>query len=251
MKFALPFIGNAAYLALASGFLMTDMLTLRCALVGGYSGLVAFHLLHPRPLRIPLKWSAFFVAVNAGAACFLIADQWGGSLTEEEEELYNEHFSMLTRGQFQQLLSLSTTQTMANGTKLTVEGEHCEKIYFMKRGHSKLYVRNNYFANIDEGSFVNDVAFARHDGAEAYGTVVTEGETEVMMWDWQKLREYLNSRPEMDRSMRFCFTQHLVKGLMQQREAAHLKHLKTGEEDWAATVDDEGGAVVVADRTTK
>ena len=72
-----------------------------------------------------------------------------------------------------------------------------------------------------------------------------------MMWDWQQLREYLNSRPEMDRNMRFCFTQHLVKGLMQQREAAHLKHLKTGEEDWATTVDDEGGAVVVADRTTK
>ena len=100
----------------------------------------------------------------------------------------------------------------------------------MKRGHSKLYVRNNYFANIDEGSFVNDVAFARHDGAEAYGTVVTEGETEVMIWDWQKLREKLDSRPEMDRSMRFCFTQHLVKGLMQQREAAHLKHLKTGKQ---------------------
>jgi hypothetical protein len=178
---------------------MTDMLTLRCALVGGYSGLVAFHLLHPRPLRIPLKWSAFFIAVNAGAACLLIADQWGGSLTEEEEHLYNEHFQMLTRGQFQKLLSLSITRPMADGTKLTVEG-----------------------------SFVNDVAFARHDGAEAYGTVVTEGDTEVMIWDWQTLRKYLNSRPDMDRNMRFCFTQHLVKGLMQQREAAHLKHLKTG-----------------------
>ena len=222
---------------------MTDMLTLRCALVCGYSGLVAFHLLHPRPLRIPLKWSAFFVAVNAGAACFLIADQYGGSLTDEEEDLYNEHFPMLTRGQFQQLLSLSTTQSMADGTKLTTEGEHCEKIYFMKRGHSKLYVRNNHFANIDEGSFVNDVAFARHDGAEAYGTVVTDGDTEVMSWDWKTLREYLKSRPEMDRNMRFCFTQHLVKGLMQQREAAHLKHLKTGEEDWTPA---EGTTTIVS-----
>ena len=117
--------------------------------------------------------------------------------------------------------------------------------------HNHTFPHNHSLSLIDEGSFVNDVAFARHDGAEAYGTVVTEGETEVMMWDWQQLREYLNSRPEMDRNMRFCFTQHLVKGLMQQREAAHLKHLKTGEEDWATTVDDEGGAVVVADRTTK
>lgn len=166
----------------------------------------------------------------------LIADQWGGSLTEEEEALYDEHFPMLTRGQFQQLLSLSTARTVPDGTVLTKDGEHCEQIYFVVRGHSKLYVRNSHLADIDEGSFINDVAFARHDGAEAYGTVVTEGETEVMVWDWQALREYLSSRPDMDRNMRFCFTQHLVRGLMQQREAAHMKHLKTGEEDWTHPV---------------
>mmetsp|Transcript_41157 Transcript_41157/g.46912 ORF Transcript_41157/g.46912 Transcript_41157/m.46912 type:complete len:133 (+) Transcript_41157:48-446(+) len=59
-KNALPMIGNGAYLALASGFLMTDMLQLRLMLGIGYTGLVAFHALHPKPLQIPLRWSFFF-----------------------------------------------------------------------------------------------------------------------------------------------------------------------------------------------
>ena len=225
VKLVLPILGNAGYMALASGFLMTDMLALRLALVGGYSGLVAFHLLHARPLRIPLRWSAFFVVVNAGAACLLIADQWSVTLTEDAEELYKKHFPMLTRGEFAQLLSLGTTRKdLPHGTRLTVEGVHSDKIYFLKRGHSKLYLRDKYTADCDEGSFVNDVAFIQGDDAGAYGTVVSEGATEVIEWDWEALRDHLASRPDMDRNMKYCFTQHLVKGLMQQREAAHLRN---------------------------
>ena len=63
-KAALPVLGNMAYFSLASGFLCTDVLALRVLLCFGYSGLVGFHLLHARPLRIPLAWSGFFVAVN-------------------------------------------------------------------------------------------------------------------------------------------------------------------------------------------
>ena len=44
-------------------------LALRVLLIGGYAGLVSFHSLHPKPLRIPLRWSAFFVLVNLVAAC--------------------------------------------------------------------------------------------------------------------------------------------------------------------------------------
>ena len=226
VKSALPIIGNGSYIALASGFLMTDMLSLRLALIGGYTGLVAFHVLHPRPLRIPLKWSAMFIAVNVGAACFLIADQWPGAMSTEEEELYDKHFPMLTRGQFKQLLSLGTTQTgLPDGSRLTEEGVHTDNIYFMKRGNSKLYLHDTYSANIDEGAFVNDVAFQQGDGAGAYGTVITQGPTEVIVWEWSALRDHLESRPEMDKNMKFCFTEHLVRGLLQQREVANSKRM--------------------------
>lgn len=228
VKLALPLLGNASYVALASGFLMTDMLALRVALVGGYAGLVAFHSLHARPLRIPLRWSALFVLVNAGAACFLVADQFPGSLTEEEERLHEEHFSMMTRGQFKQLMDLGTRRTLPAGSRLTVEGEGDDTLYFTRRGRSRLYLRGRYAKDIEEGSFVNDVAFHREgggdgvgDGVGAYGTVVTDGEAEVIQWNWGELREHLRTRPEMDRNVRLCLTSQLVKGLLQQRKAAY------------------------------
>ena len=82
---------------------MTDMLSLRLALVGRYTSIMAFHMLHPWLLGIPLKWSAI---VNIGAACYLIADQMLGTLSPNVEELYGEHFPMLARGQVEQILSL-------------------------------------------------------------------------------------------------------------------------------------------------
>ena len=98
VKRALPLVGNAAYLALVGGFMMTDVLILRTTLICGYSGLVLFHLLHPQPLRIPLRWSCAFVLVNAIAAAKLAADRWPAAMSEEDEELYTRSFSQMTRG---------------------------------------------------------------------------------------------------------------------------------------------------------
>jgi hypothetical protein len=162
VKMVLPLIGNIAYLCVASGFIMTDMLQLRVALVGGYTGLVTFHMMHPRPLRIPLRWSALFVALNAGAACFLVMDRYGAPLSQEDEELYSRHFSpALTRGQFNQLLSLGIKEDAPDGTILTEEDSYCEHMYFIQKGTVKVYHHEAFAADIREGGFVNDVAFSR------------------------------------------------------------------------------------------
>jgi CRP-like cAMP-binding protein len=203
---------------------MTDMLHLRVALVGGYTGLVAFHALHPTPLKIPLRWSALFIIVNAGAACMLAADRWAPPLSEEDETLYSEHFSMLTKSQFYQLLSLGTRQdNIPDGRVLTVEGEVCENLSFVQKGRAIVYHHKAFAAVIDKGGFVNDVAFQQEEGMGAYGTVITSGECSLIVWNESKLRDHLRSRPEMDRNMKYCLSNHLVKSLLRQREAAHQR----------------------------
>jgi CRP-like cAMP-binding protein len=222
----LPLIGNLAYIGIASGFLMTDMLQLRILLVGGYTGLVAYHILRPVPLRIPLRWSAVFVLVNAGAACLLLEDRYMAPLTEEEEELYQEHFSVLTRGQFYQLLQLSTRVELNDKTVLTVEGVPCPTLYFIQRGQAKVYHSKDFSATIESGGFVNDVSFQRGENVGAYGTVVASGRCSALVWDQEKLRQHLVSRPEMDRNLKYMLSNHLVKSLLRQREARHLKQRK-------------------------
>lgn len=83
-KMALPVIGHAAYITITSGFLMTDVLALRVLLICGYTGLVAFHSLHERPLRIPLSWSVFFVLVNSTMALILTRDRFPGKFEPEQ-----------------------------------------------------------------------------------------------------------------------------------------------------------------------
>jgi len=166
---ALPIIGNGAYMLLASGFLMTDMLQLRMMLVGGYAGLVTFHSLHARPMQIPLRWSALFVAVNGVAAMLLFVDQWiGALLSDDEMALYETHFrdAGLTPGQFYHLLKLAKTVEIEDGKMLTKEGCVSPNLYFIERGQAKVYNHGNFAAYIDEGGFVNDVAFQQYDAEE-------------------------------------------------------------------------------------
>ena len=249
-------IGNTAYLALASGFLMTDMLDLRVLLIGGYSGLVAFHTLQERPLRIPLRWSALFVAVNAVAAGMLIMDRYAPSLTDAQhrdgEDLYAENFAtILTRGQFYQLLSLSRRERIPAGTHLTRENKPCDLLYFIVSGQALVYhgktddndgtdgnnsthhhSNNNRrrnsrpaqsIATIEQGGFVNDVAFQQGPHVGAYGTIITSQDSDVLVWDTAALRKHMESRPDMERNMKYCLSDHLVKSLLRQRDAAHKR----------------------------
>jgi CRP-like cAMP-binding protein len=270
IKNALPIIGNGAYMALASGFLMTDMISLRLMLVGGYTGLVAFHALHNKPLQIPLRWSALFVVVNAGAALLLFSEEWIGALLSEEElALYEEHFKDddgLTKGQFYYLMKMSKQEHIKDGSVLTQEGRPSPNLYFIHTGKAKVFHHNAFAAYIDEGGFVNDVAFqqqqqqpAAHEcssnddnnneqqddnnnnsinrtvgrtpptppGVGAYGTVITHGDCTVVVWNQSELKQYLEKRPDMDRNMKYTLSRHLVKSLLKQREARRHKGTST------------------------
>jgi CRP-like cAMP-binding protein len=256
---ALPLIGNGAYLAICSGFLMTDMLQLRLLLVGGYTGLVLFHSLHVKPLVIPLRWSFVFVMINAGAAALLVVDQFGASLSEEEELLFETHFQQyLTRGQFWHLLKLSKQESIPDGTVLTTEGQISPHLYFLLEGQAKVYHHKTFAANVDQGGFVNDIAFQRQQQQQqkaklkpnnnnnnknndldldpeaslgAYGTVITNGPAKVLVWDTEELQQRLTHRPELNRNLKYLLSRHLMKSLLQQREARHAKTVKTYQED--------------------
>ena len=191
VRWARPIVGNVAYIGLASGFLMTDILALRTLLVGGYTLLVTFHLLHANPLRIPLRWSAFFVCVNFGMAVLIARERSPSGLTEQDEVLRSAFFDRLTPGDFVRLLALGERRELADGTTITVQGKHCENLIFVERGIATLAVDGKHVANLERGGFINDVAFQQGAGAGAYGTVVATGRLNVIAWEQSTLRQVL------------------------------------------------------------
>ena len=221
----LPLLGNGAYLALASGFLMTDVFALRVLLSCGYSSLVVYHACQAKPLWIPLRWSCVFVVVNVVAASSLAADRWPGALSAEEEELHAQNFAQLTRGQMKQLLALGERVHLARGEELTREGDVSEHLYFLVSGRAKLFLHGRFAANIETGGFVNDVAFQQGKDVGAYGTVVVSSAEPctAVVWRQAELIEFLRARPEMHRNLNHVLNATLVKGLLAQREAAHMQ----------------------------
>ena len=211
VKAFLPLLGHAGYFALASGFLMTDMLVLRCLLCFGYSGLVAFHSLHPRPLFIPLRWSAFFVAVNVGMAVQLAVERWPSGLSEEDSTLHSSFFDKLPPAKFKLLVDLGSRRTLSDGTRLTTEREVCDTLYFVERGVVSLTLNDDHVATIGRGGFVNDVAFQQGEGSAAYGSVLCVGEASVIQWDMAQLRAAFQADPSLAKDMKHTLIRSLVE----------------------------------------
>ena len=234
VKRLLPFIGNFAYLALASGFVMTDILTLRIMLVGGYSGLVLFHLLHPRPLRIPLRWSALFVAVNAAMTAKLVYELWPPGLSEDELVMRDAFFERLTPAQFKALLDLGERRVLRDGVRITTEREACRCLYFVESGVADLSVDNELVATIGRGGFINDVAFQQGSGSGAYGTVVAHGEMHLIAWDMALLRQELVKDAPLNSAFQQVVVGSLVDQLLQRYKAQQYEdeqqRLNTGSE---------------------
>ena len=245
LKVALPMVGNAAYIIITSGFLMTDILMLRSLLIVGYSSLATYHLLQTRPMRIPLRWSAFFVLVNIVYALKLVFDRWPQGLSEGDIALYESYFvDRLSRRQFKQLVELGEHRVLNDGDRVTVEREACPTLFFVVNGSTVLKHSGEAIASIGKGGFINDVAFQQGAGSGAYGTVECQGEVRVIAWDMKVLRDALSENAALDNCFRHVIVGSLIEQLLQRYKAqeaeasatkngaasSRLRHFRTGIE---------------------
>jgi len=242
-------LGHAAYGALACGFLCTDIFALRCLLVGGYSGLVAFHALQQQPLRIPLRWSLFFVSINLSMVVKLILDEWEPTLSDEEEAMHVASFASLSRQQFKKLLDTGERVTFPAGTNLTEESVSCPKLLFILHGTADMTVRGKHTSTLRPGAFPNCLAFQRacwrDDTARtashtdlfwpaAYGTVTCRGEVEALVWHKTDLFALLDAVPDMRQRMDHIVVEAILRRLLQNPEGAHVKdYVRVISQSWA------------------
>ena len=242
-------IGHGAYASLACGFLCTDILFLRVLLVGGYTGLVTYHALQPRPLRIPLRWSALFVGVNLAMIAKLVMDALPVELTEEEETLHVVSFAPLSRKQFRNLLDIGERVTFPDGAKLTQEGVACTDLIFIVRGNADMTVRGKHTSRLSTGSFSNSLAFTRtgwqDDTARtashrdmfwpsAYSTTTCKGEVEAVVWRKDALMALLDSSPDMRQRMDHMVVEAMMRRLFNSPDGANIKdYLRVISQSWA------------------
>lgn len=250
VKRALPYIGNGAYTLIASGFLCTDIVALRCLLVAGYGGLVAYHALQQRPLRIPLKWSFFFVTVNVFMVGRLLYARLPIALSEDEEALHVASFAPLSRKQFKRLLDIGERRTFPEGTALTEEGVARTELMFLVRGSAVMSVKGKVTSHITAGAFPNCLAFQRAGWQDttastanhkdlfwptAHHTIRTTDEVEAIVWRKDELLSVLESDPEMRQRMDHVIVEAIMRRLLSSPNDNAKDYLRVISQGWADT----------------
>lgn len=222
-----PLIGNVAYVALAGGFLMTDVLLLRLLLSFGYGTLVIFHSLQLNPLKIPLGGSVFFVIVNLYFT-FKIFQERQVNLTPEEQAMYQDFFNEdLADHEFQHIIRKGEVRTATEETKIVTKGELQTHLYFVLDGHidikigeeSHVHVKAEEF--VGEGSFIGEIHKARADAFAMPGC-------KYVQWDLKTLKKQLGEEPHAQRALEVKIGRELAHKLhdtsLLLSKANHLAH---------------------------
>ena len=207
-------------------------------------------MLQPQPLRIPLRWSFFFVSINAAMVAKLVRDSQPIVLTEEEETLHVQSFAPLSRKQFKRLMDAGERITYAGDTLLTEEGVARPELLFILRGTADMTVKGKHTSTLNEGAFPNSLAFQRAGWVDdtartashrdlfwpaAYGTVRCQGEVHAIVWKKDELFALVDAQPEMRQAMDHVIVEAIMRRLLSNPDGANMKdYLRVISQSWAA-----------------
>jgi CRP-like cAMP-binding protein len=130
---------NIGSLATLTGFTRTDILELRLLSITGSLSSVIYFLTRPPPFVYgSVIWSLIFASTNAYMVYYIYEERKGQiqPLTEEEKDLYEEHFMPhgVTPRQFEKLIQKSQLLQLKRGDVLIQKGQELHSVYLVSSG---------------------------------------------------------------------------------------------------------------------
>jgi len=232
VKAALPYVGHAAYVILSGGFIMTDIVWLRMLLTGGYGALVCYHALQPRPLRIPLMGSLFFVGANAYMGAKAIREKLF-LLTKEENAIYEAHFaSVMSTSDFKFLMEHAEMTVVEAGDSahtLAENGKVADLILILE-GSAEVHVDKDAKVLVDKSGLIGEVSFLNGGGAAATATALPG--CRYIRWDRERLMGELGKRPSTKNGLELKIGRELTRKLANKSwtEENLLKEIGCGKQ---------------------
>jgi len=207
---ALPWFGKASYVALLSGFMMTDILLLRCLLAAGYAGLTGYHLFQLRPMRIPLVGSLLFCLVNTGMACLVFHERYF-LLSSDEELIFAEHFeSTMSVRDFKTLMALGEIVHAHDPHALVKKGEVADLVLILE-GNAEVRFDRAHTANIERGGLAGEIGFIA--GSPASAAVMATSGSRYIVWPRDGLQKVLAKEPTLKKSLELIIGRELMRKL--------------------------------------
>lgn len=212
VRVVLPWVGRAAYMMLAGGFLMTDIFWLRCLLTGGYTGLTIYHTFQIRPLRIPLMGSFFFVCVNAAMALSVFSERnMVKELSEEEADIYTSHFeATMSVKEFKLLMAHGKVVHATKVMELVHAGVVADLVLVLE-GRAEVIIPDGELLSITRCGMVGEVSFV--GGTVSSATALAVPGSTYIVWRRDELQGLLAREPAIAKCLELRIGQELMRKL--------------------------------------
>jgi hypothetical protein len=125
-------VGNVSFVCATVAYMNTDILELRCLVMGGISLSIIFQYYRAVPMWIPIRWNFLLLGINAAMVTSLVLERRKANrMPKELEELYmNAHFENrgFSRVEFCGMFELGKKTRLKAGDVIARDGQENTKL---------------------------------------------------------------------------------------------------------------------------
>ncbi|MGH6734586.1 MAG: Crp/Fnr family transcriptional regulator [Methyloceanibacter sp.] len=187
--------GHLSYVLIAISYWLTNILWLRVVAVIGLSLEILYFTMSGGDLRTGIGWDIVFILINLYQIYRLMKDRLSLTLPARDRDLLRKVLAGLDDAQIARLLTASEFRDIDAGTKLAVENEPLEHLFFICAGRVKVAIGGREVSQLKAGNFVGEVAFLTDRPATA--TVTAGKGVRVLDFEQDKLNHFFAHETEV------------------------------------------------------
>ena len=212
-------ITQILFAAAAAGMFVDDLSRMRklfifVSILTVLTGLI----IYDQPHWIVIQWHCIFIFINILRMAANYLQRLDISLSNQEESLYKNVFSTLSKTEFKKIARIAIWNDLASGTRVVTQGEPIKALRVVYRGKARVIANEQFVAHIHPGGFIGEVSFLSDGIASA--TVVAEGPMVIVSWPSEQFRKVLDRNPMINIKTQKIFGSDLVQKIKNTDENA-------------------------------
>lgn len=222
--------GHLAFALAGLSFVVGDMLWLRIFATTACTSHIVFNIFHPvgRTLWLPIRWNAFYVAVNTVYVCRILSERFV-HLDAEERAVYQQHFAnILDEPEFKMLVALGQWATTESREVVIRKGQRNRRLILIVDGPRPLIELSDrgssgpkeserlVLSQLDRSSVFGEASFLH--GNKPIASVWLEPGTRYIAWDRDELDARLGRDSQAFRGLQVLVSYQLCAKLSNTTE---------------------------------
>ena len=201
--------GNLSFALSALSFLMQDMSRLRLiAIVSAVLGIFYNYNVTESPLWLVIFWLSTFMTINLSMLVAEHIRNKSAKFNKDEQELFETLFPELSAFEFLQLLNAGSWKTIRSRERFISAQKENFKLALIWRGQAKVLKGKKVAANLKRGTLIGEISFLT--GEKPTADVLLESGSLVLVWDHEKLRQWISKNSDAAISFQRLMTSDLA-----------------------------------------